>query len=121
MVGTSPMTYQWHIFVAVLDPTRGSEQAGRRPVLVISREEINQLLSVVNVIPLTSRKSEARTIYPNEVLLPAGTADIRVDSIALCYQIQTLDKSRLEQDLGELNDVGLRRELLEAIRFQLDM
>jgi mRNA-degrading endonuclease toxin of MazEF toxin-antitoxin module len=49
------MTYQWHIFVAVLDPTRGSEQAGRRPVLVVSREEINQLLSVVNVIPLTSQ------------------------------------------------------------------
>ena len=115
------MTYQWHVFVAVLDPTRGSEQAGRRPVLVVSREQINQLLSVVNVIPLTSRKSEARVIYPNEVLLPAGTAGLRVDSIALCYQIRTLDKSRLEQDLGELNDTGLQRQLLEAIRFQLDM
>lgn len=115
------MTYQWHIFVAVLDLTRGSEQAGRRPVLVVSREQINQLLSVVNVIPLTSRKSEARTIYPNEVLLPAGTAGLRVDSIALCYQIRTLDKSRLEQDLGELKDTGLQRQLLEAIRFQLDM
>ena len=115
------MTYQWHVFVAVLDPTRGSEQAGRRPVLVVSREEINQLLSVVNVIPLTSRKSEARTIYPNEVLLPAGTAGLRVDSIALCYQIRTLDKSRLEQDLGELKDTGLQRELFEAFRFQLDM
>ena len=115
------MTYQWHIFVAVLDPTRGSEQAGRRPVLVVSREQINQLLSVVNVIPLTSLKSEARIIYPNEVLLPSGTAGLRVDSIALCYQIRTLDKSRLEQDLGELTDSSLQRELLEAIRFQLDM
>jgi mRNA interferase MazF len=115
------VTYQWHVFVAVLDPIRGSEQAGRRPVLVVSREQINQLLSVVNVIPLTSRKSEARTVYPNEVLLPAGTAGLRVDSIALCYQIRTLDKSRLEQDLGEVNDTGLQRELFEAIRFQLDM
>jgi mRNA interferase MazF len=115
------MTYQWHVFVAVLDPTRGSEQAGRRPVLVVSREQINQLLSVVNVIPLTSRKSQARVIYPNEMLLPAGTAGLRMDSIALCYQIRTLDKSRLEQDLGELKDIGLQRELLEAIRFQLDM
>jgi len=115
------MTYQWHVFVAVLDPTRGSEQAGRRPVLVISREQINQVLSVVNVIPLTSRKSEARIVYPNEVLLPAGMAGLRVDSIALCYQIRTLDKSRLERDMGELNDVSLQQELLEAIRFQLDM
>lgn len=38
------MTYQWHVFLASLDPTKGSEQAGKRPVLVISREQINQFL-----------------------------------------------------------------------------
>ncbi len=38
------MTYQWHVFLTSLDPTAGAEQAGRRPVLVISRERINQLL-----------------------------------------------------------------------------
>ena len=115
------MRYQWHIFLASLDPTKGSEQAGRRPVLVISRERINQLLPVVNVIPLTSRKSDSRVVYPNEVLLPAGTAGLRVASIALCYQIRTLDKSRLGRELGELDDVNLRREILKAIRFQLDI
>jgi mRNA interferase MazF len=115
------MTYQWHVFLAVLDPTRGSEQAGRRPVLVISRERINQLLPVVNVIPLTSRKSDRRTIYPNEVLLVEGTAGLQVDSIALCYQIRTLDKSRLERDLGTLEDRDLQQAILGAIRFQLDM
>jgi len=115
------MTYQWHVFLASLDPTQGSEQAGRRPVLVVSREEINQLLPVVNVIPLTSRKSAARTIYPNEVLLPAGSAGLSVDSIALCYQIRTLDKSRLERDWGVLTDVALRQQILDALRFQLEM
>ena len=115
------MIYQWHIFLASLDPTQGSEQAGKRPVLVISRERINQLLPVVNAIPLTSRKSASRTIYPNEVLLPAGVAGLKVDSIALCYQIRTLDKSRLEQDLGHLVDERLRREILAAIRFQLEL
>ena len=115
------MTYQWHIFLASLDPTKGSEQAGRRPVLVISREQINHLLPVINVIPLTSRKSVARLVYPNEVLLPAGVAGLKADSIALCYQIRTLDKSRLERDWGELDDGNLRQEILEAIRFQLDM
>ena len=109
------------VFLASFDPTTGSEQAGRRPVLVISRERVHQLLPVVNVIPLTSRKSLTRIIYPNEVLLPAGTAGLRVDSIALCYQIRTLDKSRLEQELGELVDVNLRQELLHAIRFQLQL
>jgi len=48
-------------------------------------------------------------------------AGLRVDSIALCYQIRTVDKSRVEQDWGELDDVNLRREILEAIQFQLEM
>lgn len=86
------MKYQWHIFLASLDPTQGSEQAGRRPVLVVSRERINQLLLVVNIIP-----------------------------IALCYQIRTLDKNRLERDLGELTDPNLRESIAEAVRFQLKL
>ena len=88
------MKYQWHIFLASLDPTRGSEQAGRRPVLVISKEHINQVLPVVNVIPLTSHKSVARVIYPNEVLLLAGVAGLKVASIALCYQVGTAARAR---------------------------
>jgi mRNA interferase MazF len=115
------MNYQWHVFLASLDPIRGSEQAGRRPVLVISREELNQILPVVNVIPLTSRKSPERVVYPNEVLLPAGSGGLKVDSIALCYQIRTLDKGRLEQDWGELDDGEVCQRIREAICFQLDV
>ncbi|EDN67574.1 PEMK-like protein [Beggiatoa sp. PS] len=121
MVGHKEMTYQWHVFLASLDPSKGSEQAGKRPVLVISREAINQLLPVVNVIPLTSKKPNTNVIYPNEVLLPSNTASLKRDSIALCYQIRTLDKNRLEKDFGELIDKDLRQKILEAIRFQLDI
>ena len=56
-------TFQWNIFLANLDPVIGSEQGKTRPVLVISEERINQLLPVVNVLPITSRKA-GRTIYP---------------------------------------------------------
>jgi mRNA interferase MazF len=115
------MKYQWHVFLASLDPTKGSEQAGKRPILVISNEQINQLLPVVNVIPLTSRKSNKRKIYPNEVLLLASKAGLKVDSIALCYQIRTLDKSKLERDFGEINDADLRKQILEALAFQLSL
>ncbi|NOT57558.1 MAG: type II toxin-antitoxin system PemK/MazF family toxin [Deltaproteobacteria bacterium] len=73
------------------------------------------------MIPLTSRKSPSRIIYPNEVLLPAGTAGLPVDSIALCYQIRTLDKSRLTQELGHVTDTRLQREIVEAVRFQLEI
>ena len=113
------MKYQRHIFLASLNPAKGSEQSGRRPVLVISRESINEILPVVNAILLTSRKSAARGIYPNEVLLPADVAGLQTDSITLCYQIRTLDKSRLEKDVSELIDARLRQEIVDALRFQL--
>lgn len=121
MVGTGRMIYQWHIFLASLDPTRGSEQGGKRPVLVVSQEQINQLLPVVNIIPLTSRKSTSRIIYPNEVLLPVSITGLRQNSIALCYQIRTLDKKRLERQLVELTNQALRQQIIEAIKFQLDL
>jgi mRNA interferase MazF len=44
-----------------------------------------------------------------------------VDSIALCYQIRTLDKGRLEQDWGELQDAELCQAIREAVRFQLEV
>ncbi len=113
------MTYQWHIFLASLDPIQGSEQAGTRPVLVVSRERLNQLLPVVNIIPLTSYKGGQ--VYPNEVLLTSGTGGLKVDSVVLCYQLRTLDKSRLGRDFGELTDTIVRQEILAAIQFQLDM
>jgi mRNA interferase MazF len=115
------MTYQWHIYTAVLDPVRGSEQAGQRPVLVVSRESINQILPVVNVVPLTSLKSSDRRIYPNEVLLPAGTGGIALDSIVLCYQVRTLDKTRLVTELGEITDRKVQSQVVSALRFQLDI
>ena len=115
------MSYQWHIFIASLDPIQGSEQSGKRPVLVISQEQLNQLLPVVNVIPLTSVKSSHRTIYPNEVLLPASTAGLKADSVALCYQVRTLDKTRLRQELGVVADKQLIQAIHKALRFQLDL
>ena len=120
VVGAEQVTYQWRVFLAFLNPVRGSEQSGRRPVLVVSREEINQLLPVVNTVPLTSRKP-GRRIYPNEALVPSGTACLRVDSIALCYQVRTVDKGRLERQLGEVADMRIRRAITEALRFQLEI
>jgi mRNA interferase MazF len=115
------MTYQWNFFSASLDPVQGSEQAGKRPVLVVSRERINQILPIINVIPITSVKSPNRVIYPNEVLLPLGVDGLTANSVALCYQVRTLDKTRLEKHLGELADVTLKMQIQNALRFQLEL
>ncbi|MBV9927099.1 MAG: type II toxin-antitoxin system PemK/MazF family toxin [Acidobacteria bacterium] len=111
---------RWSVWLAGLDPVVGSEQGRTRPVLVLSETALNDVLPVVNVLPITSRKQNRR-IYPNEALLPAGTAGLAAESIVLCYQIRTLDKRRLTKMFGILNDDALREEVLEALRFQLGL
>ena len=105
---------RWALLVADLDPTAGHEQAGRRPVLVVSNEGFNQATGLLTVVPLTSRKP-GRRLYPNEVLLPAGAAGQSVDSIALCYQVRTISSARVHSAMGRLTDPGLRRAIAEAL------
>jgi mRNA interferase MazF len=81
---------RWQIWLAALDPVVGSEQGKTRPVLIISDNDINTMLSVVNVLPLTSRKP-GRKIYPNEVLIGSRSCGLQSDSIVLCQQIRTLE------------------------------
>ena len=109
---------RWTIWQANLDPVVGSEQGRVRPVLIISETTINDLLPVVNVLPITSRKV-GRRIYPNEALLLSGTAGLTADSLVLCHQIRTLDKQRLARMYGMLNDTARRDEVLKALRYQL--
>jgi mRNA interferase MazF len=111
---------RWGVWLASLDPVVGSEQGRTRPVLVLSETALNDVLPVVNVLPVTSRKQNRR-IYPNEALLPACTAGLPAESIVLCYQIRTLDKRRLLKMFGTLDDATLREEVLEALRFQLGL
>ena len=111
---------RWSVWLAGLDPVVGSEQGRTRPVLVVSETALNDVLPVVNVLPVTSRKQNRR-VYPNEALLPAGAAGLPVESIVLCYQIRTLDKRRLLKIFGTLDDTTLRDEVLEALRFQLGL
>lgn len=105
-------------FLANLDPAIGSEQGKTRPVVVISDEDLNQILPVVNVLPLTGYKT-GRRIYPNEVLVSAQQAGLAQDPLVLCYQIRTLDKARLIRRLGQIQDQALQQKIFEALFFQL--
>ncbi len=109
---------RWDIWRANLDPVTGSEQGKSRPVLVVSENDINSLLNIVNIIPLTSRK-KGRTIYPNEALIPHSKYGLEKESIALCHQIRTIDKKRLSKYYGHLSEKSLQKMIVEAIKFQL--
>jgi mRNA interferase MazF len=106
------------IYRANLDPVIGSEQGKSRPVLVISEDEINNLLNIVNILPITSRKPK-RNIYPNEALLPAKLFGLKKESVILCHQIRTIDKKRLSLLYGEIPDLKKQSEIIEALCFQL--
>ena len=95
-------------------PVIGSEQGKTRPVLVISEEQINQILPVVNVLPITSRKP-SRKVYPNEALIPHGLGGLVKECIALCYQIRTLDKKRLLRKLGKIDSLEVQESIMEAL------
>jgi len=85
-----PEKYErWTIWRANLDPVVGSEQGKTRPVLIISDDSINELINTINVLPVTSRKTN-RMVYPNEVLLEGNKYGLTDESIVLCHQIRTL-------------------------------
>jgi mRNA interferase MazF len=109
---------RWSVWLANLDPVVGSEQGKTRPVLVVSHTDLNEVLPVINVLPVTSRKPNRR-VYPNEALLPARTANLPNESIVLCYQIRTLDKQRLIKRIGNLREPLIHEEVTEALCFQL--
>ncbi len=111
---------RWEVWLANLEPVLGFEQGKTRPVLILSATALNKTLPVVNVLPITSRKLNRR-IYPNETVIPNGTAGLTAESIVLCYQIRTLDKQRLVKKYGKLADRNLQNNILEALKFQLEI
>lgn len=111
---------RWGIFLVNLDPTIGSEQGKTRLVLVISDDDINTILPVINILPLTSLKP-GRRIYPNEVLLKKEQSGLDKDSLVLCHQIRTIDKKRLIKKLGDVKNDGIRTEIIDALSFQLGL
>jgi mRNA interferase MazF len=106
------------IYLADLDPTKGSEQAGTRPVLVFQHDTLNKVTRTVVVIPFTKTLRMAH--LPSCVLVPAGEGGLRYDSVALCHQIRALDKSGLLTCWGTLPSIRLA-EIERVVAFTLGM
>ena len=70
------------VYDARLDPTEGSEQAGIRPVIIVSRDAINAASQVVLAVPCTTYRP-GRRIYPSQVLIYAPDGGLERDSLAL--------------------------------------
>ncbi len=106
------------LFYADLNPVKGSEQAGHRPVLVIQNDVSNQYASTTIVAPLTTTVFPKR--YPTHVPLQKGIGGLRANSTVLLSQIRTVDKSRLGRKVGRLTP-DLMHRVNEAIKISLDL
>ncbi len=98
----------FNIYWVNLNPTVGREQAGHRPVLVVSNDIENQM-DIVTIIPITSRK-KGRKIYPNEVLITLKGKE----AILLCHQVRTISKARIDRQIAILND-GLKNKVIDIL------
>lgn len=112
-----PRPRRGDVFLARLDPSEGSEQAGTRPVVVLTRDAINSNSPVVVVVPLTDAANPKR-MYPSHVWIPKGSAGLRIDSIAKTEQIRAIEVSRFVAYFGKLQDSQIL-QLEEAIRITL--
>ncbi|HEV8661763.1 MAG TPA: type II toxin-antitoxin system PemK/MazF family toxin [Candidatus Methylomirabilis sp.] len=87
------MISRGQIYFVNLSPTHGREQAGRRPVLVVSADAINHQPLVVTVVVGTNAKNVPRA-YPSNVRLTAKETGLPMDTVFLCFQIRSLDPIR---------------------------
>src|SRR5450755_2917124 len=91
------------VYWADLVPRSGSEQTGRRPVIVISHDGFNQTpgwRSII-VVPITTSSSQAKP-GPTAVELPIAASGLRKTGLAVCHQVTTLDRAKLAQKIGTL-------------------
>ena len=109
------------VFWADLVPRSGSEQTGRRPVVVVSHDGFNEApkwRSII-VVPISTSDSQARRNLTTPEL-PAGAASLPQSSVAICHQVTTLDRSKLSERIGELPK-DLMRSIEEGLKAALDL
>ena len=94
------------IYYADLSPVIGSEQGGLRPVLIIQNDIGNRYSPTVIAAAITSRMS--KTHLPTHIDIYADKAGLAKDSVILLEQVRTLDKRRLKEKMGHLDDDVMR-------------
>ena len=95
------------IYYADLSPVVGSEQGGLRPVLIIQNDIGNRYSPTVIAAAITSRMGKNK--LPTHIEVYAGKVGLARDSVILLEQIRTLDKRRLREKMGHLDEDAMAR------------
>ena len=95
------------IFFADLSPVVGSEQGGMRPVLIVQNNTGNRHSPTVIAAAITSQLGKAR--LPTHIELSGARCGLSRDSVILLEQIRTIDKSRLRERMGRLDEATMQQ------------
>ena len=109
------------VYWADLAPRSGSEQTGRRPVILVSSDGFNQSpgwRSVI-VVPVSTSVAQARR-GPTVVEIPSGVAGLAKASVAMCHQVTILDRAKLSKQIGLLPP-DLAKDLDDGLKAALDL
>lgn len=94
------------IYYADLSPVIGSEQGGLRPVLIVQNDVGNKYSPTVIAAAITSRMGKAK--LPTHIDVVGTEVGLAKDSVILLEQIRTIDKKRLKEKMGHLDDDTMR-------------
>jgi mRNA interferase MazF len=108
------------IYFVSLNPVQGREQAGTRPVLVLSVDAINRLPLVVTVVVGTKGSNLARD-YPTNVRVPPAESGLPIETVFLGFQLRSLDPGRFPATpAGRLSDAYLA-QVEDTVRYCLGL
>lgn len=102
------------IYYADLSPVIGSEQGGVRPVLIVQNDIGNKYSPTVIAAAITSQINKAK--LPTHIEISAQEYGLQKDSVILLEQIRTIDKKRLREKIGRLDD-----ELMDRVNEALSI
>lgn len=106
------------IYLADLSPVVGSEQGGQRPVLIVQNDMGNKYSPTVIIVAITAQITKSK--LPTHVELPAKENGLNRDSVILCEQLRTIDKKRLLQLIGTL-DQSYMDQVNQALTVSLEL
>ncbi len=101
------------MFYADLSPVVGSEQGGIRPVLIIQNDTGNKYSPTVIAAAITSQTGKNK--LPTHIEIGSENNGLKSDSVVLTEQIRTIDKSRLKEKIGHIDDNGVMSKVNSAI------
>ena len=108
------------IYFVNLNPVQGREQAGHRPVLVLSVDAINKLPLVVTVVVGTKGANISRD-YPTNVRVSSADSGLLIETVFLCFQVRSLDSKRFpDKPAGRISGETLRR-VEDTVRYCLGL